>query len=218
MTSLAGAGEITWSVFWQSSLNRRYFLLAMCSLALMFAAMFFTLAHIELREGIVIETGAGPLLGAPRDFSVPIFIFTYGSIVSAISTTVARPVLFLRLLTAYVLMQLIRCLVLLAVPLDPPSDILPLNDPLLESSFYNGRVNVKDLFFSGHVATIAVVALCARGKWTRILFWSVATLTAFMLAQQRVHYIIDVLSAPLFAWLAVKLAAVISRPLASSSS
>lgn len=218
MTSLTEDGVITWSGFWQSKYNRRYFLLAMGGLAFMFEAMFFTLAYIEQRDGFVIEDWSRPLFGTPRDFSVPVFIFTYGSVVFAIVTTVTKPVLFLRLLTAYVLMQLIRCVVLLTVPLDAPADILPLNDPLLESSFYNGRINVKDLFFSGHVATIAIVALSARSKWTRIIFWSIATLTAFLLVQQRVHYIVDVISAPLFAWLAVKLAAVISRPLDSSAS
>lgn len=202
---------MSWKFFWQTPANRRYFLFAIAGLISMFFALFFTLAYAELRPGIVIETWSGKYLGEPRDHSVFIFALTYLSIVYAISANIRTPVLFLRLLTAYIFMQLFRCLVLLAVPLDPPADIVPLNDPLLEHSFYAGRLNLKDLFFSGHVATICIVALFTRNKWLKITFWLAAFLAAALLVQQRVHYIADVLAAPLFAWIAYRISAMIPR-------
>jgi hypothetical protein len=203
--------NLRWKPFWQSPKNRTYFRIGIFTFVCMFFSVFFTLRYVEQRQGIVIEDWSLDLLGKPRDFSIPIFAITYFAMVYAIWTTVARPKIFTHMLITYAFMQLMKCLLLLCVPLDPPKDILPLTDPILETLFYGGNVNLKDLFYSGHVATAFIALIYARGHLMKIIFLVLALALAFMMAQQRVHYIVDVVAAPLFVWIAFRLSSLVAR-------
>lgn len=203
--------HIKWNDVWQQRTKRMRFLLLGVSMLIMFAAVFFTLSYTETREGFVIEQWMSRFYGAPINFSIPIFALTYLCVGYGVSSTASKPILLFRLLSAYTIMQFMRVATLLLVPLDPHPEILPLSDPFLEMTFYNGRANLKDLFFSGHVATIAIIALSASGTIMRMVLWSSALAVGVMLVQQRVHYIADVAAAPLFAWAAVRISAFSSR-------
>lgn len=210
--------EITWKIFLQSDRNRKYFYASLTGFAVMIVCVISSLAYIEKREGFVIEDWSLPILGTPRDFSIPVFSITYLAILYAIITTARQPKDFLRLINAYVMLELLRTTVLLLVPLNPPSQTLPLQDPVLQYSFYAGTIHLKDLFFSGHVATVSIAALFARRRSVQMLFWILSAATAFMLVQQRVHYIIDVLAAPLFTFIAFRLSSLIARSSSDSAS
>jgi hypothetical protein len=203
--------DITWKEFWQSPKSKTYLWIAIGAFACMFVSVFFTLAYVEQRPGYVIEDWTLSFLGKPRDFSIPIFTITYFAMVYAIWTNVKRPKIFLHMFITYAIMQLTKCLVLLIVPLDPPTDILPLSDPILETLFYRGNVNLKDLFFSGHVATVCIAGIYARGHLMKIVFFVFAIVLAFLMAQQRVHYILDAVVAPVFVWFAFRLSSWISK-------
>lgn len=203
--------NLRWKPFWQSPKNRTYFRLGIFVFACMFLSVFFTLRYVEQRQGFVIEDWSLNIFGKPRDFSVPIFAITYFAMVYAISANIARPKIFIHMLITYAIMQLFKCLLLLCIPLDPPKDILPLTDPVLETLFYGGNVNLKDLFYSGHVATVFIALIYARGHLMKILFFVLAVALAFMMAQQRVHYIADVVAAPLFVWIAFRLSSRVAR-------
>nr|WP_262896050.1 sphingomyelin synthase family protein [Hymenobacter sp. BT523] len=70
---------------------------------------------------------------------------------------------------------------------------------------------VRDLFFSGHTATMALLVLAVRGRaWRRALVLMTVAVGLLVLVQ-RVHYTYDVLAAPLFAWLAYWLAGRITK-------
>lgn len=203
--------NLRWKPFWQSPKNRTYFWLGIFVFACMFFSVFFTLRYVEQRPGFVIEDWSLNIFGKPRDFSIPIFAITYFAMVYAISANVARPKIFIHMLITYAIMQLCKCLLLLCIPLDPPKDILPLTDPILETLFYGGNVNLKDLFYSGHVATVFIALIYARGHLMKIIFFVLAIALAFMMAQQRVHYIVDVVAAPLFVWIAFRLSSRVAR-------
>lgn len=200
-----------WSDVRKNPLQQKYFLRLGFGMLVMFAAVFITLGYTETRNGQIIEQWLSQYYGAPINFSVPIFALTYLSVGYAIAATARKPLALFQLLTAYTFMQYIRVVTLLLVPLDPPAEILPLSDPFLELTFYNGRANLKDLFFSGHVATICIIALSIPGKIMKIVLWIVALAVGIMLVQQRVHYVADVAAAPLFAWIAVRLSKLSSR-------
>lgn len=88
------------------------------------------------------------------------------------------------------------------VPLEPPVDIIPLQDDFLSGTFYDGRVLLKDLFFSGHTASIAVLAFLIQDKkWSRMIL-TMSIIVGSMLIMQHVHYTIDVVCAYMFAYLA----------------
>jgi hypothetical protein len=203
--------DITWKEFWSSPKSKSYTWIALGLFACMFVSVLFTLAYVEKRTGYVIEDWSLSILGKPRDFSIPIFTITYFAMVYAIWTNVKRPKVFLHMFITYAFMQLSKCLVLLFVPLDPPTEILPLTDPILETLFYGGNVNLKDLFFSGHVATVCIAGIYARGHLMKIVFFVLAIILGFLMAQQRVHYIVDALAAPLFVWFAFRISSLIAK-------
>jgi len=86
------------------------------------------------------------------------------------------------------------------LPLEAPIHIIPLKDIFLNASFYSGRENLKDLFFSGHTAILFLFAFYFKNKTLKILFMIGGLIIALLLITQHVHYIIDVLAAPLFAY------------------
>lgn len=180
-------------------------------MAAMFAFVFLTLAWTEERKGFVIETWASEFLGNPHNFSIPVFTLTYSCVLLTLYQFRKSPENIYRLLIAYTIMQILRGVFLLIVPLEPAPEIIPLEDPFLKLTFYNGRPNLKDLFFSGHVATILIIAFFTRSPKIRTAVLIAAIITAALLVQQRVHYITDVLAALPAAWISVKLSSYIAR-------
>ena len=86
------------------------------------------------------------------------------------------------------------------VPLEPPPGQIPLADPLV--ALGTGVTLQKDLFFSGHVATLVLCGLVLPGRAWRVAAFAAAALAGAGLIVQHVHYTIDVLAAPGFAWAA----------------
>jgi hypothetical protein len=202
---------LTWQEAFRQPQSRKRFLVLGAAMIVMFVFVFLTLEWTENRQGFTIESWATNLLGAPRNFSIPIFSFTYLSVLAVLLQYGKSPERIFHLLAAYTIMQLMRGTLLLIVPLDPSPEIIPLEDPFLKYTFYNGRPNLKDLFFSGHVATILIIAFVQSSLKLRIAFFCTATLTAAMIVQQRVHYIIDVAAALPAAWISVRLSSYIAR-------
>lgn len=157
---------------------------------------------MQQRSGTVL---ADPVLALlPRhDVAWPIFGLMYGSVVVAVGWLTRQPRLFLRGLWAYAFSLVLRMATIWLVPLLPPLDILPLPDPFLAQIFHTvaSEAITHDLFFSGHTATVAVLALAVRG-WLRTVLLVAMVAVGLLVLVQRVHYTCDVLAAPLFAWLA----------------
>ncbi|MBD2767148.1 hypothetical protein IC235_04460 [Hymenobacter sp. BT664] len=162
---------------------------------------------------------ADPLLALLpiRDVSSPTFALIYGSSVATIAFLLPRPQLLLRGLWAYFFLQVLRMLTLWLVPLDPPTELVVLHDPMMDHLFgVTTQPIVRDLFFSGHTATMTLLALVVRGPWWR---WGLALMTAAvgtLVLVQRVHYSYDVLAAPFFAWLAYWIAGQVTKPVRES--
>jgi hypothetical protein len=158
--------------------------------------------YIQQRPGPVL---ADPLLSLlPRhDVSEPIFALMYGSVVLAVGWLTRQPKLFLRGLWAYLITLVLRMTAIWLLPLSPPLDILALPDPFIARIFHTAASEAitKDLFFSGHTSTVAVLALAVRGR-LRWLLMAATVAVGVLVVMQRVHYSYDVLAAPLFAWLA----------------
>jgi len=167
---------------------------------------------IQAREGAVL---ADPLLHLlPRaDVATPVFVLMYGAVLGAVGWLTRQPLLFLRGLWGYFLLLIFRIISIWLVPLNPPLDLVSMPDPFTAFFFHTAAAEAitKDLFFSGHTATVAILALAVRGRWLRGALALVALLIAVLVLVQRVHYTYDVLAAPLFAWFAYWLAGHITR-------
>ncbi|MBD2714009.1 hypothetical protein KBK19_03065 [Microvirga sp. STR05] len=156
-------------------------------------------AFIQARPGVVLPDPLLALLPA-HDVSGPTFAVIYLSIGVGVVYLLPRPALLLRALWAYWLLHLCRCLLLWLLPLEPPVGLVLLRDPLVDSLIYAAPAPItKDLFFSGHTATVALLALSVGP--VRLRRWLVvgAVAVGLLVLVQHAHYTYDVLAAPLFA-------------------
>ena len=106
---------------------------------------------------------------------------------------------------------LFRVLTLFFVPLDSPESIIPLHDEILTHTFYAGGENLKDLFFSGHAATLFLFYFFTVNKVLKYLFLAAAISVSIGVVVQHVHYSYDVIAAPIFAYIAYKLVTKFSK-------
>ncbi len=139
----------------------------------------------------------------PIDLSIPIFILTYGSILFCLIIIFQKIRFFEYAVIGYLLITIFRILSLYYTPLAPPQGIIPLNDPILEASAYQGQKICIDLFFSGHVSTMVLFGLLLENKNFKSIVFINAFIVGLMLVMQHVHYSIDVIFAPLFSILSL---------------
>jgi hypothetical protein len=152
---------------------------------------------VESRHGVVIPD---PILASfqGRDFTVAIFTIIYGAILLGLTTLARHPRALLLMLRAYILLMLLRIAVMYTIPLEPPAGMVTLIDPIY--SVGPGNTITRDLFFSGHTATMFLLFLTARRNWARNIFLLCSCAMGVLLLWQHCHYTVDVLSAPFFAY------------------
>ncbi|MDX2001590.1 MAG: phosphatase PAP2-related protein [Chitinophagales bacterium] len=165
-----------------------------------FSPSFFS--TIEARQG---KFWNDPLLDAITPINLAQYIYTllYISIITILAHLVNYPRAFISGLLAYCLMTCMRLLTVYLVPLEPHPGFLPLSDPFLNFFFYGGQDITKDLFFSGHTATLFIFGLVAKNRKIKWFFYVLTVVLAVMILVQHVHYTYDVLAAPFFALAAV---------------
>ena len=161
-----------------------------------------------------IQSRPGQLLPDPllallpvRDVSAPTFALIYVCVAATLVYLLPRPYLLLRALWAYYFLQLLRMATLWLLPLEPPAALLLLRDPVMDRLFeVTTQPIIRDLFFSGHTATVALLVLATRGRWWRGALGLMTVAVGLLVLVQLVHYSYDVLAAPFFAgaayWLA----------------
>lgn len=157
--------------------------------------------YLEGRAGTVLHDPVLDVLPYV-DLSIPLFVFLYGVIVSAVSGLMRHPLRLLRTVQAYLLLSMFRMVTMMVLTLEPPPGMVELHDPI-SAFFYPGREPFhKDLFFSGHTATVHLLFLAAPWpRWRPVLLAATVLVGAAVLVQH-VHWTVDVVAAPLFSWLA----------------
>lgn len=161
------------------------------------------LTHVAANSGITYHDPFFDYYEA-LDCSLPIFILTYGTLLYFLFLHREKPEKYLYYLQAYALLVLWRTVSIYLLPLSEPQGAIPLSDPLLNTFFYPGGYSSRDLFFSGHTATLFLFALFTGGKES-ILFYGCTILLGVLLVLQKIHYSVDVLAAPFFAWITYKM-------------
>ncbi|HTQ63217.1 MAG TPA: phosphatase PAP2-related protein [Puia sp.] len=188
-----------WQIAWQSSVFRKKFIAGFSLLIIILSLFPLFFQFIEKRNGILLNDIVLMQLPA-HDVSISIFIIIWATSLLIIIRGIQYPDLFLEFLWAYVFLCFLRILSISLLPLNPPHDLLPLIDPI-SNSFYGREFITKDLFFSGHTATVFLIAYCLKKKADKIFALIASALVGILLLIQHVHYTIDVVAAPLFAYL-----------------
>ena len=166
---------------------------------------------IQARPG---QRLADPLLALlpVHDVSTVTFALIYGAIVATLAYLLPRPQRLLQALWAYYFLQLLRMLTLWLLPLEPPTTLVILHDPVMDRIFdITTQPIVRDLFFSGHTATMVLLTLVGQGQKWRWILGLMSVAVGVLVLVQRVHYTYDVLAAPFFAWAAYWLAGRVCR-------
>ena len=157
----------------------------------------------EKRQGVVLPD---PILNLfnPVNLTWIIFALIYISIIVGVATLFKNPKRLIFTIQLYTLMVTVRIIAMYLVPLDPPAKMITLNDPFVQF-FGTGQTLTKDLFFSGHTATLFILYLITENKMLKIVFMISTIAIAILLLLQHVHYSIDVFAAIFFTYACYKL-------------
>ncbi|QQS36439.1 MAG: hypothetical protein IPM56_00340 [Ignavibacteriales bacterium] len=156
------------------------------------------LENNERRQGTILFD---PFLSlfTPADVTWFTFIILYGALIIGVIHLTNKPIKLILSLQFYSLLVLTRMLAMYFVALEPPPLMIPLVDPFVEF-FTTGTVMKKDLFFSGHTATLFFLFLLIDKKGLKYFLFVCTVIVGGLILAQHVHYSIDVLAAPFFTY------------------
>ncbi len=162
--------------------------------------------YIGMRPGHVLND---PVLNAigPVDVTWLTFTVLYATLFISIVRASREPWTIVRGLHAYAILMMLRVMAMWCFTLEPPTDIIPLVDPITQSFYPGGVPFLKDLFFSGHTASIALMVCISHGRVARRMASLATAAVGVLVLVQHVHWTVDVLAAPVFVWLAWKASA-----------
>ncbi len=195
---------LAWERAWRDPRFRIRLVLTVPALVLALALLARFLAWNEGRPGVVLPDPVLSLL-PPRDLTWLIFGLIYLGLFFGVARLGAEPFCLVVALQAYALMVLIRIAAMSVTPLEAPPGMIPLDDPLVRL-FGPGRLLTKDLFFSGHTSTLFLLFLAVPGSRSKAFFLVSTAAVGSSVLWQHVHYTVDVLAAPLFAYASFRLA------------
>lgn len=184
-----------WKIFLANKSSRNQFLISTGLLIILLFMLPKFLLFVENRSGVVLNDPVLTLF-SPIDFTWLIFIIIYLSVFLTIIKLLDNPLQILKGIRVYALMVFSRMLAMYLIPLEPPPLMIELRDPLVEIIGGAGQVLTKDLFFSGHTATMFIMYLITKknGLFKNCLL--IATISiAILVLLQHIHYSIDVLTA-----------------------
>lgn len=193
-----------WENAWQLPVFKRKFLFGMAVFITLLPIFPIFYQYIEKRNGYIPNDFILALIPA-HDVSIPIFMITWFMASLTIVRALQNPAIFITFLYGFILLNISRFICITLIPFNPPHDFIPITDGIA-NFFYGERPVTKDLFYSGHTATQFLIFLCLQKTPDRVLAFIATFVMGFLVLVQHVHFSMDVLSAPLFAYLSYYLA------------
>ncbi|WP_419802947.1 phosphatase PAP2-related protein [Mucilaginibacter sp.] len=188
-----------WTEELKLSAFRKRLFTALFTLLLVVLINPFFFAHIQQRNGI--ELNDWLLNFIPEyDVSVPVFCILWSVVILALWRAVQEPRFLIIFGWTYLLLAVSRIISISLVPLNLPKGLINLHDPII-NIFYGNHLITKDLFYSGHTATMFLVFLCLKNKYDKAFALFATVAIAILLLVQHAHYTIDVVAAPFFTYL-----------------
>jgi hypothetical protein len=203
-----------WKEAWSLRWFRISLLVTLIALFTVMQIIIRVMDYMETQPGSVLEDPILALL-PPTDMTWPLTALIYSNIFLLLWGNWKFPKDLLISLQAYSLMILARTVTLFTFPLEAPDGIIPLVDPLVQWKSEYSLVHTKDLFFSGHTATVFLCFLTTVSSKLRIWFLIATFLVGFFVLLQHVHYTIDVVAAPFVSYMCYKMVLNTNEKLAS---
>jgi membrane-associated phospholipid phosphatase len=194
---------------WKSLQNKQtYFIVFLIGIAFFLSSLQLTIQYVpkfETREGFVPFDPFMTYLPA-IDVSSYVFFLLYGSIAFGAFYFIQDPKKLLIFAFSFGFMYYIRALCITLVPLNEPELLIPLSDPLIEKLGIYQTFVKRDLFFSGHFASVFIPYLILRKTRFHWVFLAATILIGILVMLQHIHYSYDVFGAVVFTYLSVYLA------------
>lgn len=188
-----------WTAEWKLSAFRKRLFAVLFTLLLVVLINPFFFAHIQQRNGI--ELNDWLLNFMPQyDVSIPVFCILWSVVILALWRAVQEPRFLIVFGWTYLLLAVSRIISISLVPLNLPKGLISLHDPII-NIFYGNHLITKDLFYSGHTATMFLIFLCLKNKYDKAFALFSTFAIAILLLVQHAHYTIDVVAAPFFTYL-----------------
>jgi hypothetical protein len=156
-------------------------------------------AHVEERGGAVLQD---PILTPINtlDFTWQTFTIIYFASLLTLIQVIQKPEYLVKCVQAFTLVLFFRMVTMYLTPLRYPDDMIPLIDPFVQFIFNSDQVWRNDLFFSGHTSSLVMMYFFVKGKWMKTILLLSCVVVGVFVILQHVHYTIDVVAAPFFAW------------------
>lgn len=200
-----------WSEYWKKPDFRNRFQWGLFIWILVLIAFPFFFGYIEQRTGWIPKDWLLEQLPS-WDTSIPCFLVIWGMFALFFYRSLYQPRLLLLFLWGFIVLSLMRFCSIYMLPLEAPSNLIPLRDPI-SNLFYGGKdvFITKDLFFSGHTSTQFLIFLCLPKKSDKIMALIATVAVGIMVLIQHVHYTMDVLAAPPLTYLVYLIAKRITK-------
>ena len=213
---MAESYKTRWALAWNEQKFKQFTFigLALFIITLIILPLFFN--FIEQREGHQINDFLLNKL-TPRNVSNWVFSIIWSMAILTLIRCIQQPTIFLMFLWGFILLSFSRMISIIAVPLNPPNNLLELIDPI-SNTFYGSKFVTKDLFYFGHTATQFLMFLCLKNKWDKLVTLISSFLIGVLVLVQHIHYTIDVLAAPLLTYIVFMLVKKITAPALKSLS
>ena len=148
----------------------------------------------------------------PRDFSWAIFMIEYPTVILVALYVLPYPNRLVKGVQTFALIFLARTIAIYLLPLEPPKDMLFLQDPIAGILLHSqDTVVTKDLFFSGHISALAALYLISVNKYVKHWALLATIVVSVLILCQHVHYSMDVAFAPLASYLCYQFVLYIHR-------
>jgi len=202
--------KMLWSQYLRNKQFRNKLAVGLLLLVLLIAFLPYYFAFIEARKGIILNDLVLDYIES-ANVSIPTFIIIWSLCLWYLIKSFKDPALMLLILWGLNVLSLSRIISIYLVPLEPPNDLIELIDPIT-NSLYGAKFITKDLFFSGHTATLVCLALCLRKRKDQLIVFTGAVIVGILVMVQHVHYTIDVIAAFIFPFLLIPIARKICAP------
>lgn len=188
-----------WRNAWNYKAFRKSLISGIVLLAVMVVLTYYFFNYIQYRkQGIVLNDWVLRMLPA-IDVSVFIIFLMSSVVLLYILRSAINPNMVITFLIAYILLLATRIITISITRLLAPPELIVLKDPM-GSLLYPSKFITQDLFYSGHTATLFLFYLCSTKKIDKYYMLLATISVGILLLIQHVHYTVDVVFAPLFAF------------------